>query len=165
MFTGTALGFILPVRFSTFLSVPPYFYSPVPPYFLFTGTVLFYIHLYYLLFTGTALSYFHRYQFNLYLPEPFFIHWYSFNLYSPVSFFVHRYRFILYPLVFFFIHWYLNFYSFGPGRIWFTGPVLIIGSILFTGPAFSGSGLTGYTGPVVLYTTVPTQSEFTGPIY
>ena len=63
------------------------------------------------------------------------------------------------------IHRYLNFYSSGPGHILFTGPVLIISSVLFTGPAFSGSGLTGYTGPIVLYTTVPTQSVFTGPIY
>ena len=87
----------------------------------------------------------------------YFIHRYRFSSYSPVSFFVHRYNL--------FIHRYLGSYSSGPGPILFTGPVLIIGSILFTGPAFSGSGLTGYTGPVVLYTTVPTQSEFTGPIY
>ena len=63
------------------------------------------------------------------------------------------------------IHRYLGFNSSGPGPILFTGPVLVIGSVLFTGPAFSGSSLTGYTGPIVLYTTVPTQSVFTGPIY
>ena len=62
-------------------------------------------------------------------------------------------------------HRYLGFYSSGPGPILFTGPVLIIGSVSFTGPAFSGSGLTGYTGPIVLYTTVQTQSALTGPIY
>ena len=63
------------------------------------------------------------------------------------------------------IHRYLGFYPSGPGLILFTGPVLIIGSVLFTGPAFSGSGITGYTGPLIPYTTVTTQSAFTGPIY
>ena len=123
---GSGVNFTYRYRLILFIPVP----------FLVTGTALFYFYRYHFLFTGTALFYFHRYQFNLYLPEPFFIHWYSFNLYSPVPFFVHRYRFILYPPVLFFIHRYLNFYSFGPGRILFTGPVLIIGSILFTGPTF-----------------------------
>ena len=63
------------------------------------------------------------------------------------------------------IHRYFGYYSSGPSPVLFTGPVLIIGSVLLTGPTFSGSDLTGYTGPIVLYTAVPTQSVFTGPIY
>ena len=127
---GSGVTLIYRYRLISSSPVPFYFiftgttiYSPVPFYFIFTGTTIYSpVQFYFIftgttyLFTGTVLFYLHRYHF----------------LYSPVLFFIHRY---------------LNFHSSGPGRILFTGPELIIGSILFTGPAFSGSGLTGYAGP------------------
>ena len=113
-----------------------YFNLPVPFYFIFTGTTIYSPVQFYFIFTGTI---------------------YLFT--GTVLFYLHRYHF-LYSPVLFFIHWYLNFHSSGPGRILFTGPELIIGSILFTGPAVSRSGLTGYAGPIVFYTPVPTQSVY-----
>ena len=148
-------------------------FSPVP----------FFIYRYRLISTSPVPFCIHRYRFILYSPVPLFIHRYRLILYSPVPLFIHRYSFtlsspvpsiyspvqfysiftgttFLYSPVLFFIHRYPNFHSSGPGRILFTGPELIIGSILFTGPAFSGSGLTGYAGPIVFYTLVPTQSVY-----
>ena len=117
-----------------------YFNLPVP---LFIHRYrLFYIHRYHYLLTGTVSFYIYRCHY----------------LFTGTIFYFHRYHFLFTGTALIFIHP-------DPVLFLFTGPVLIIGSILFTGPAFSGSGLTGYTGPVVLYTTVPTQSEFTGPIY
>ena len=151
------------IRYHFNLPVPPYliftgtiFYSPVPFYFIFTGTTIYSPVSFYFIFTGTTI----------YSPVQFyFIFTGTIYLFTgTVLFYLHRYHF-LYSPVLFFIHRYLNFHSSGPGRILFTGPELIIGSILITGPAFPGSGLTDFTGLIVFYTRVPTQSEITGPTY
>ena len=70
-----------------------YFNLPVPPYFIFTGTI--FIYRYRLISTSPVPFCIHWYRFILYSPVPLFIHRYRFILYSPVPLFIHRYSFIL----------------------------------------------------------------------
>ena len=132
-----------------------FFYSPVP----------FFIHRYHILFTGTALIFIHRYHF-LFTGTIFF--------YSPVPPYflftssalicIHRYH-ILFTGTINFSYRYHCFNASGSDFILFTGSVLTVSSVLFTGLVLSRSGLINFTGLIVFYTKVPAQSVNTGPIY